>query len=69
MQEKNLDLIVGNDVTQPGAGFGSDTNQVKMLFPSGQVKELPLTTKEEVSRVILDHVVGLLKTKEGSRKK
>jgi hypothetical protein len=40
-----------------------------MLFPSGQVKELPLTTKEEVSRVILDHVVGLLKTKEGSGKK
>jgi len=69
LQEKNLDLIVANDVTQPGAGFASDTNQVKILSPSGQVKELPLATKEEVSRVILDHVVGLLETKEGSRKK
>jgi phosphopantothenoylcysteine decarboxylase/phosphopantothenate--cysteine ligase len=69
LQEKNLDLIVANDVTQPGAGFGLDTNQVKILTPSGQVKDLPLATKEEISRVILDHVVGLLEAKEGSRKK
>ncbi len=69
LQEKNLDLIVVNDVTQPGAGFGSDTNQVKILSPSGQVKDLPLTTKEEISNEILDLVVALLKKKEGSRKK
>ncbi|MCJ7784260.1 MAG: bifunctional phosphopantothenoylcysteine decarboxylase/phosphopantothenate--cysteine ligase CoaBC, partial [Desulfobacterales bacterium] len=69
LQEKNLDLIVANDVTQPGAGFGLDTNQVKILSPSGQVKDLPLATKEEISQVILDHVVGLLEAKEGSRKK
>jgi phosphopantothenoylcysteine decarboxylase/phosphopantothenate--cysteine ligase len=68
MQEKNLDLIVVNDVTQPGAGFGSDTNQVKILSRSGQAKDLPLATKEEISRLILDDVVGLLKKKEGSRK-
>jgi phosphopantothenoylcysteine decarboxylase/phosphopantothenate--cysteine ligase len=67
MQEKNLDLIVVNDVTQPGAGFGSDTNQVKILYPTGQVRDLPLTTKEEISRLILDDVVGLLRKKEGSR--
>ncbi len=69
LQEKNLDLIVVNDVTQPGAGFGSDTNQVKILSPSGQAKDLPLATKEEISRAILDHVVALLKKKEGSPKK
>jgi phosphopantothenoylcysteine decarboxylase/phosphopantothenate--cysteine ligase len=69
LQEKNLDLIVVNDIAQPGAGFGLDTNQVKILSPSGQVKDLPLTTKEEISRVILDHVAALLKKKEGSRKK
>jgi phosphopantothenoylcysteine decarboxylase/phosphopantothenate--cysteine ligase len=69
LQEKNLDLIVANDVTQPGAGFGLDTNQVKILYPSGQVKDLPLTTKEEISQVILDDVVALLKKKEGPRKK
>ncbi|HUL30318.1 MAG TPA: bifunctional phosphopantothenoylcysteine decarboxylase/phosphopantothenate--cysteine ligase CoaBC [Thermodesulfobacteriota bacterium] len=69
MEEKNLDFIVANDVTQPGAGFVSDTNQVKILYPSGQVKDLPLMTKEETAGAILDQVVVLLKTKEGSRKK
>jgi len=69
MQEKNLDFIVANDVTQPGSGFGSDTNQVKILYPSGEIKNLPLMTKEDTSGAILDQVVALLKTKGGSRKK
>ncbi|HUL31830.1 MAG TPA: phosphopantothenoylcysteine decarboxylase, partial [Thermodesulfobacteriota bacterium] len=64
LQEKNLDFIVVNDVTQPGTGFGSDTNQVKILYPSGQVKDLPLMTKEEVSQFILNDVVKLLKQKK-----
>jgi len=68
LKEKNLDLIVVNDVTKPGAGFGQDTNQVKILFPSGEVKDLPLMSKEEVSQSILDEVGKLLK-KRGSRKK
>ncbi len=62
--EKNLDLIVANDLTKPGAGFGSDTNQVKIFYPSGQVKDLPLMTKEEVAQAILDDVVKLLKQKK-----
>ena len=62
--EKNLDFIVVNDVTKPGAGFGSDTNQVKILYPSDQVKDFPLMTKEEVSQLILDDVVRLLKQKK-----
>jgi phosphopantothenoylcysteine decarboxylase/phosphopantothenate--cysteine ligase len=69
LKEKNLDLIVVNDVTRPGAGFGQDTNQVKILFPSGEVKDLPLMSKEEVSQSILDEVGKLLKQKRGSRKK
>ncbi len=69
LQEKNLDLIVVNDVTQPGAGFGTDTNQIKILSPSGQIEDLPLGTKEEISAEILDHVAALLKKKEGSRNK
>jgi phosphopantothenoylcysteine decarboxylase/phosphopantothenate--cysteine ligase len=64
LKEKNLDFIVVNDVTQPGAGFGLDTNQVKIIYPSGQVKDLPLMTKEEVSQLILDEVVGLLKRRK-----
>ena len=64
LKEKALDFIVVNDVTQPGAGFSSDTNQVKIIDPSGQVKDLPLMTKEEVSQWILDEVVGLLKRRK-----
>ena len=65
--EKNLDLIVVNDVTKPGSGFGSDTNQVKILLPSGEVKDLPVMPKEEVSQFILDEVVNLLKQKKISK--
>lgn len=60
LKEKNLDLIVVNDVTKPGAGFASETNQINLLYPSGEVKEVPLMSKEEVSQVILDEVVKLL---------
>jgi len=63
LKEKNLDLIVVNDVTKPGAGFASETNQVKFLYPSGEVKDLPMMSKEEVAQVILDEVAGLLKRK------
>ena len=63
LMEKNLDFIVVNDVTKPGAGFGLDTNQVKILYPSGEVKDLPLMSKEEVSEFIFDDVVKLLKQK------
>src|SRR4030043_163905 len=69
LKEKNLDLIVVNDVTKPGTGFGQDTNQVKILFRSGEVKDLPLMSKEEVSQSILDEVGRLLKQKKGTRKK
>ena len=69
LQEKNLDFIMVNDVTKPGAGFGLDTNQVKILYPSGKVRELPLMSKEEVSQVILDDIVKLLKQRKGSKKK
>ncbi|HSB05309.1 MAG TPA: bifunctional phosphopantothenoylcysteine decarboxylase/phosphopantothenate--cysteine ligase CoaBC [Thermodesulfobacteriota bacterium] len=64
LKEKNLDLIVANDVTQADAGFGSDANRVRILYPSGEVKDLPLLSKEEVSQAILDEVVNLLKQKK-----
>jgi phosphopantothenoylcysteine decarboxylase/phosphopantothenate--cysteine ligase len=66
--EKNLDLIIANDVAQPGVGFGHDTNQIKILFPSGEMKDLPLMSKEEASVIILDEVVKL-KQKRKIKKK
>jgi len=64
LAEKALDFIVANDVTQADAGFGTDTNRVKILFPSGEIKNLPLMSKEEVSQLILDEVSSLLKQKK-----
>ncbi len=61
LQRKNLDLMVANDVSQPGAGFDSETNVVKILDANGRVEELPLQTKRSVADKILDRVVELLK--------
>jgi phosphopantothenoylcysteine decarboxylase / phosphopantothenate---cysteine ligase len=58
---KNLDMIVANDVSQPGAGFNVDTNIVKMLFRDGHVEELPLMGKDEVAGKILERVEQLRK--------
>jgi phosphopantothenoylcysteine decarboxylase/phosphopantothenate--cysteine ligase len=66
LTNKNLDFIVVNDVTKPGVGFGTDTNQVRILYSSGEEKDLPLMSKEEVSRLILDDVARLLRQKKGT---
>ncbi len=60
LQRKNLDLMVANDVSQPGAGFDADTNVVKILDAKGGVEELPLQSKGSVADRILDRVVALL---------
>jgi phosphopantothenoylcysteine decarboxylase / phosphopantothenate---cysteine ligase len=59
LAEKNLDLIVANDVSLPGAGFAADTNIVKLIDRRGNIEELPLMGKEEVADLILDRVVKL----------
>jgi phosphopantothenoylcysteine decarboxylase/phosphopantothenate--cysteine ligase len=69
LEEKNLDFIVVNDISEPGAGFEVDTNQVKILYPSGKVRDLPLMTKEEVSQIILDEVVHLLMLRRKLKKR
>ena len=62
LEEKNLDLIVANDVTLPGAGFKADTNIVKIMDRSGKVEELPLMTKEDLADRILDRIALLKKS-------
>jgi phosphopantothenoylcysteine decarboxylase/phosphopantothenate--cysteine ligase len=59
LKEKNLDLIVANDVSREGAGFSHDTNAVVILDQDGGVEELPLLPKRTVARRILDRVVRL----------
>ena len=50
---KGLDLMVANDVTQPGAGFGTDTNRVTFLTPAAPPRTLPLMSKLDVGREII----------------
>ena len=52
-REKNLDMIVANDVTEKGAGFGVDTNRVTFVRKDGSVDRLPLMTKLAVARRIV----------------
>lgn len=61
IQKKNLDFIVANDLTKEGAGFGVDTNIVKIIDKEGAITEYPKMKKEEVANIILDKVRDLLK--------
>jgi len=58
LADKHLDLIVANDVTAPGAGFGSDTNVVRLIDAGGLDEALPLLPKEEVAERILDWIAA-----------
>ncbi|RDY25199.1 bifunctional phosphopantothenoylcysteine decarboxylase/phosphopantothenate--cysteine ligase CoaBC [Romboutsia weinsteinii] len=60
VKKKNLDFIVANDLTAEGAGFGVDTNIVKIIDREGTITEYPKMKKEEVANVILDKVEALL---------
>jgi len=54
IQKKNLDMIVANDVTKAGAGFGTDTNIVKFLYPDGKIDSLDIMSKADLGNKILD---------------
>ena len=59
LREKALDLVVVNDATEQGAGFGVDTNRVTLLHRDGQDEVLPLQSKTDVADAILDRVERL----------
>jgi len=60
LQEKNLDLICSNDLTQKGAGFEGDTNIVTIIDAHRKLLHLPLMSKEKVAEKILDKIEQLL---------
>ena len=59
LEQKNLDLIVANNITEPGAGFDWDTNKVYLIDPDKNMEELPLLHKEEVAERIFDRILKL----------
>lgn len=57
---KGIDLLVANDVSEPGSGFGTDTNRVTLFDRSGEREDLPMLSKREVADRILDRVAVAL---------
>ncbi|MDP2744108.1 MAG: bifunctional phosphopantothenoylcysteine decarboxylase/phosphopantothenate--cysteine ligase CoaBC [Dehalococcoidia bacterium] len=69
LKQKDLDLIVANDITLPGSGFGSDNDRVSLIDKSGKAEELPLMSKREVAEKVLDRVEALLQRRRPSSRK
>lgn len=66
LTEKNLNFIVINNPKESGAGFGTDTNRVNILFDNGNHLEYPLLSKFEVANKILDqYLIYLADSKNG----
>lgn len=63
LKRKGLDLIVANDVTQEGAGFGVDTNIVTLITADGAAQPQPKLSKDEVAELILDRLVSIRASK------
>ncbi len=60
LKQKNLDLIVANDITSADSGFGADSNKITLIDKHGKEEDLPLMSKREAAEKVLDRVVGLI---------
>jgi phosphopantothenoylcysteine decarboxylase/phosphopantothenate--cysteine ligase len=67
LRQKNLDMIVANDVSREDAGFESDTNLVKVIYRDGEMEEFPLMAKEEVADQLLERIKELWESRSSSR--
>ena len=66
LKEKNLDILVGNLIGSPDAGFESDNNTVSLFFGDGSVESWPVMSKDSVAHALLDRVVRMMgKTDDG----
>jgi len=65
LRRKGADLLVANDVSEAGSGFGSETNRVAILAADGSRQDLPLLPKREVAERLLDRVATLLDSRPG----
>jgi phosphopantothenoylcysteine decarboxylase/phosphopantothenate--cysteine ligase len=67
LARKQVDMVVANDVTEAGSGFGTDTNRVTIFGADGGRDDLPLLTKRDVADRILDRVVRRLAERDAGR--
>ena len=61
LKKKNLDLIVANDISAPGIGFQSESNQVTIIDREENMENLPLKPKREIADLLLDRILSRLK--------
>jgi len=59
LDEKNLDIIVGNIVGEPGSGFAADTNRVTLFYKNRKKESLAQMTKDAVADILLDRIVEI----------
>jgi phosphopantothenoylcysteine decarboxylase / phosphopantothenate---cysteine ligase len=64
LRRKGVDLLVANDVSEPGSGFGTDTNRVLILGADGSRADLPQQAKRAVADEILDRVAAALDARD-----
>jgi phosphopantothenoylcysteine decarboxylase/phosphopantothenate--cysteine ligase len=64
LRSKGVDLLVANDVAEPGSGFGTETNRVAILHAGGTREDLPLLSKREVADRILDRIAAALDARD-----
>lgn len=64
LQRKGVDLLVANDVAEPGSGFGTETNRVSILAADGERDDLPMLTKREVADRLLDRIAIALDARD-----
>jgi len=60
LESKGLDLLAANDISASDAGFAADTNRVTLLSATDEPQPLDLTTKTQVSEIIIRRVADLL---------
>jgi phosphopantothenoylcysteine decarboxylase/phosphopantothenate--cysteine ligase len=65
LADKGLHLMVANDVSKPGSGFGTITDEVTIFHADGRIEPLTLLPKTEVATAVWDRVVPLLRAPEG----
>jgi len=63
LKDKQLDLIVANDITAGDAGFGAETNRVTLIGAEGDSEQLPLMPKSKVAEAVIDRIEKLLEEK------
>jgi phosphopantothenoylcysteine decarboxylase/phosphopantothenate--cysteine ligase len=66
LRRKHVDLLVANDVAEPGSGFGTDTNRVSILAADGSREDLPLQSKRDVADRLLDRVAAALDERDAA---